>query len=440
MNRLRPPALSPSRRAPRTPGTLGVFLLILGLAGCVPPKNDRTEILFSMWGSLKQLEVERRMIEEFERAHPDIRVRMLPIGHRYPDKIQAMMVGGAAPDVVMVEMNQYDEWASRGVLLDLTESVLRVADGDELLPVPSRAFERDGRYFGVPVNAHGLATYVNLDAIRAAGFEFERDFTRLTWEKLLEFAPRLSKRKGDPRAPTDFAFLMPHPSIIFFGYGGKLFDDPERPDQVAVPSPEAKAAFEMIRRAYRSGYAVPPDVVSDQGTYQLFREGRVALLFDGRWRTPELKDTKFTWDVVPIPAGPAGAITTHGGTIAGIWSGSPNADAARKFIEFYGSREGARAAASAGRNVPVFRRLAFGEFLQHRPPHSIRQFPETMEAGRSQILLYGPGLAEVNSIFGRAVDTALHTDRPIDSILAILQSDLHDWLKWRKMERGEPRR
>ena len=124
---------------------LTVLLGVLLLAGCRKPDGDRVEVTFSLWGSAEQLRIERSIIEAFEAAHPGIRVRAMAIGQRYPQKIQAMLVGNVAPDVIMVEMVQYDEWASRGALADVTEVVAAAVGDRGMLPLPERAFLRDGR-------------------------------------------------------------------------------------------------------------------------------------------------------------------------------------------------------------------------------------------------------------------------------------------------------
>jgi ABC-type glycerol-3-phosphate transport system substrate-binding protein len=204
---------------------------------------------------------------------------------------------------------------------------------------------------------------------------------------------------------------------------------------VTVRTPETRAVLEYLRKLHGSGYAVPPDVSSDQGTYQLFRDGKVAIHFDGRWRTPDFAGkTGFSWDVLPMPAGPSGQVTQHGGTGLAVSKDSRQADAARKFVRFYASEKGAALAAAGGRNVPVYRKMAFGEdFLALRPPENIRVFAETMEAGQSRLSVYCAGASQVRDIFGARVEQALsEPKRPADEIVKGLEEDLTRWLARQK--------
>jgi len=401
------------------------------LCSCVPKPDGLTHIQFSFWGNLEQQVIEEKIVRAFEAENPDIKVELLPIGARYPEKVQAMMVGKIAPDVIMVEMSQYAEWAARGALLDLTDMVREAAAKDEIMPTPMKAFERDGKFFAFPVNCSGLAMFCNLDALKKAGVNPD---SLKTWDDVFRVAPLLSRRAGNPNAPTDYALLTPAHIIFFWGRGVDLFDNNLHPTRVTIRTPEAVACLDMLRQLNASGMAVPPDVANDQGTYELFRDGKVALYFDGRWRTPNLAGhTAFNWDVRPMPAGPVRQITTHGGTGLTIAKDSKNQEAARRFIKFYVSKTGASLAMTGGRYVPIYRDMAFGEFLTLRPPPHIKVFADTMEKDASQFIFYGPGASEINSIFGSRMEQAIdEKGLPSSEILLGLEKDLERWLHRQK--------
>lgn len=380
---------------------------------------------------MEQQKIENEIVGLFERENPDIKVRPMQVagGPRYAEKLQAMMVGDVAPDVLLVDFFQYDEWASRNVLVDVTGVVKELTAEETFMPLAKRAFDRDGHYYAVPVNIHGFAMYCNLDALRAAGIPFSPN--SWTWEQMLAMAPKLASRKGDPRAPTEYAMLMPPIETIFAGFGVKVFDDARHPTRVQANTPEMAAALRFYRDLQNSGYVVPPDVVNDEGTYQLFRDGRAAFFFSGRWSTPQLAGrTKFAWDVVPIPAGPAGAITMHGGTAIAIWKGTKHLEEAKRFVKFFAGPQGIQVAMKGGRNVPIYERLAYGkEFLEQRPPESIVNFSNTMQDGSARIQLYAPGYGEVRRILVRRVQQMIFRGAEIDQVMQGMQEDLEGWME-----------
>lgn len=408
-----------------------LLVLLALIGGCVVRKEEAREtIRFAVWATPAQQKVEQTIIDAFERANPDVHVELLALEYvSYDEKIQAMMVGNDPPDALLVKNTTYDDWAVRGVLGDLTAVAAQLETEDEFMPVARKIFARDGRYHALPVNAHGLVTFVNLDALDAAGVRLPEG--ELTWDFLLEMAPRLSRRSGVETAPTDYAFFEPPAYSILAELGGSLFDDPFRPTAVTIDSPQGRAWIAWFQRLQAAGFVAPRGVALDAGFYQLFRDGRVAFFFSGRWQVPDFAGkTKFRWDVRPFPAGPHGRVTMHGGTGIAVAAASRHAAAARRFAAYYAGAEGARVAMRAGRTVPVQRGLAHSEeFLGLRPPDSPRHFVDTMEKDAAGYWLYAPGALEVHKIVMRRMDEAL-ADPSLDSavITGRLREDLELWL------------
>ncbi len=182
---------------------------------------------------------------------------------------------------------------------------------------------------------------------------------------------------------------------------------------------------------------------SEQGSYQLFRDGKVAFYFSGRWDVPNIEKTAVRWDIAPMPGGPARQVTVHGGTAIGTTSRSRNIPAAREFVRAYASRRTAASAMLAGRTVPIYRELAFGgEFTRLRPPASITRFAETMEAGAAQYFLYAPGGVEAQGMFyGRVEQAVTSPGTSIDEVLAGRRATSNAGLRRtprRKRGRGTP--
>ena len=420
------------------PRTLRFLFLAstLMVAGCLRPPSQEKELVYSFWGSLEQQKADRKIIEEFERENPGIKVKMLPIGQRYMEKVQAMLLGAVAPDIMMVDISYYDRWMERGVLMEITDAVDEIAREDALMSLPRRTFERNGSFYGAPLNVHGLVMCVNRDALKAAGLPFKED--GWTWEEVREMAPALSRRRGNSEAITDYALLMPSAEVLFAAYGAQLFDSPDKPTRATAQTPEGLAAFTFYRDLFLSGYAVPPDVKDDQGTYQLFRDGRIAFFFCGRWLMPEIAGrVNFDWDIVPVPAGPTDPInptrssTLHGGTGLAIWKDTPHPEEAKRFLKYYAGRRGAAVAMRSGRYVPVYERLAYSpEFKALRPgPEALTRLSDTMKEGAASIFLYRPGYTDVRRLFLRRAEQMIYRNAAPERVLKGLQRDLDRWLE-----------
>ncbi len=420
---------------------IGILLAICLWSGgsCTRPADDEVRrISFAFWGTPEQAAAADRLIAEFHELHPNIRVRPQVMGYvRYFDKLQAMMVGNVAPDVLMVGVNYYDEWAHRGVLLDVTEDFAALERMGEIMPVPREAVERDGRVYGLPVNITGSVTCINVDAFRKAGIPVPED-GRITWDEIVEIAPRLSSRHGDRDAPTDYALVLPSLTTFFWQEGLDLFDDPWHPTEVTINTPKAVEVLDFVRDLYKSGYAVPPDVGLDQGYRELFRDGRVAIYFDNLIGSLMFyNQTKFEWDILQFPYGSVSNVSNLASMTLGVWSGSPNQEAAREFARFFASPEGAKFTMKTQRWQPIYRGVAYGEeFLAMSPPASMHRFSEMMEEGASRQVVYTPGIQEVNRLFNNRMSQAFsEPDVPSAEVLAGLETDLNRWLR-RMQDRG----
>lgn len=82
--------------------------------------SGKTTISMTWWGDTARNEVYNKVIDEFEKANPDIVVeRPFATWANYFDKLSTQMAGGVAPDVIGMHQRYVTEYASRGALLDL---------------------------------------------------------------------------------------------------------------------------------------------------------------------------------------------------------------------------------------------------------------------------------------------------------------------------------
>ena len=395
---------------PAPPHPVAALLLAAALlAGCTkPPEPGRTPLHVSVFGSAHTLQAEFAVFAAFRAAHPEIDLRVHAISSHYTHKIQTMMVGRVEPDVMLVELVQYHEWAARGRLADVSDLVREIQARWPLLPKARDAFEVGGRFMAVPLTAQGLCTYVNLDAFAAAGVALppEGDFT---WDWLECVAPRLARRAGAQTATADYLMAIPDPLLLIYAEGGRVFDDSRRPTRATADTPEVRAAFARLRRLVATGALLSPSATVDQSNsqlpLQLFRDGKVALHFSGRWDIRNLgDDARFKWTLLPVPRGPAGVVSFHRASGLAISSRTPHRAAAETFVRFYFSPENMERVIRGGRLVPAWQPLAYGASIAAQPPAGrLEIIARTMEQGGGEFPLYGPGseavLFELNQTF-----------------------------------------
>lgn len=408
-------------------------MAVVMVPGCRRPVDEVTRIQFSFWGSVYQQANEVDIIAAFERENPDIKVDMLRVGSRYAEKLQSMLVGRVAPDVMMVEIHMYADWAARGVLVDMDAELAEISRESALMPLPQRVARYQGHAYALPVNVGGYGIFYNKAVLRDAGIVIPED--GLTWDWIESVAPQLARRTGNAGAPCDYVMVSPEALLLASAFGAKLFDDLERPTRVTVQTPEMRAAMEYLRRNTASGAMLPRPEINDPSNpiaqLGLFRQGRVPFHVAGRYEVPNLLGRlDFEWGLLALPTGPGGDVGPHGGTFIGVSAQSEQQEAARRFARFYASSQGVAVAMPAGRIVPAYRDMAYGEaFSSLLPGLDSQVFADTMEEGRSQFYNYTPGVAVSRRLFeDRFEQVTAEPDASIDDILSVLAVELERWL------------
>ena len=127
-----------------------ILFACLSLVSCSSknPVNDRTVITWwQFWAEPYQKPIVKQLITEFETLHPRIQIEMTEVtwstGH---DKIVAAFASGRAPDVIELGSDWVYEFASRGVLADVSSEANSVkndflgwescTDGDKIFGFP----------------------------------------------------------------------------------------------------------------------------------------------------------------------------------------------------------------------------------------------------------------------------------------------------------------
>ena len=117
-------------------------------------------------------------IAEFEADNPQYVIERTSFA--YSDLAKSIVqggVGGAVPDVAVVDVVDTQSFAALGLLEDVTADL--GASAADFFPGPWSSTQADGRTFGLPLNSNNLALYYNKEYFAAAGVEAPS-----TWEEL----------------------------------------------------------------------------------------------------------------------------------------------------------------------------------------------------------------------------------------------------------------
>jgi len=330
--------------------------------------QDRSQITFAFWGDPAEQAAYQRVIEEFEAAHPDIDVQDVytPGQGDFQTKLATSFAGGNPPDVFLINFRRYGQYAARGALEPLGPYLeeREVLDESDFYQIPMDAFRyRGGELYCIPQNISSLVVYYNVDMFKANGVPLPTD--GWTWDEFLDAAKKLTKDEdGDGRA--EVYGLTVDPSMIRYvpfvwGAGGEVVDDVDNPTTLTLNTPEALTGIKWFISLGQTGHKVTPTEaeVQSEDDESRFMNGRAAMLMQSRRVVPTLREIEsFTWDVAPLPTGPAGPANILHSDAFCMAANTKDKDAAWAFIEFAVSERGQTILAETGRTVPSMIRVA----------------------------------------------------------------------------------
>lgn len=295
---------------------MGVILLLFG---CGHRTDSGITIQLSTWGSAQEVGVLKHLLHDFEQAHPGVHVNLLHIPENYYQKLHILVAGDMTPDVIFTNSISFPIYASQGIFLDLrpylakpdSKTGLHEAD---FYPSALKAFAWQtaaGKTMlgALPRDISNVVIFYNRDLFAKA--HLAEPQAGWTWEQFRETADKLTVDENNDGDPDQFGVSFYSTPPLFWlpfvwSAGGDLFS----PDlkHVVLDQPQAVKGLQFYADLRNQWHVAPKKVESGGATMsQLFMQQKVAMMVNGRWSVPVLREqAKFRWDVVPLPVGPSG--------------------------------------------------------------------------------------------------------------------------------------
>jgi multiple sugar transport system substrate-binding protein len=307
------------------------------------PKAEPVSLKFTFWGSELDQQVYQQRIDLFTAKNPNIKVELVYIPSDYSQKVQTMIAGGTAPDIMQLAEDIHS-YSSKGQIIALDNYITQ--DGVDLKARYGEtggltgAYSYDGKLYAMPDRGGALVLYYNKDMFDAAGISYPtKDWT---WKEFLDAAQKLTKKDGDTVTQYGWAAGGWWPWWMSFMYmnGGTILDASGKP---SVNTPENVEAIQFYNDlVYKYKVAPSPEDYANLGLGgpdPLFAQGKVAMATTGFWGIGGLKDATFNWDISPLFQNKKPATVLFGSGLA-ITKDCKNPDAAWKVVEFLTSEEG----------------------------------------------------------------------------------------------------
>ncbi|HWD39039.1 MAG TPA: ABC transporter substrate-binding protein [Fimbriimonas sp.] len=157
--------------APFVPGAkpfhLTIFLIAFSLVSCGRRSAGPVEIVYWTGWSSNEFNSQQGLIDEFNRTHPNIHVRLLSqFGNSGYQKVRIAFAGDSTPDIMStVWADELASYAQRGVLTPL-DAYLKASGRDfdkEFVPSLRKSLRVDGQVYGLAVTTNSHFIIYNRD-------------------------------------------------------------------------------------------------------------------------------------------------------------------------------------------------------------------------------------------------------------------------------------
>jgi multiple sugar transport system substrate-binding protein len=351
----------------------------------------------------------RQWVDAWNSTHENqVEVTVIPASE-YMTKVGAAAAGGAAPDIIAVDLIYVPQFAAADQLTDITESAKSLSYFDDLSHSHVRLATYEDKIYALPFNAEGSILLWNKDLFREAGLDPEAAPT--TWAEISDAAAKITAL-GDDKYGFYFAGscagcnAFTFAPLIWASGGDVLTEDGSA---ATLTDPNVAAALDFYRQLWADGQ-IPAGAQADTGTdfFNAFAGGKIGMTGSGAFAISQLKNDypDIDFGVTFLPGQSGGQSSFAGGDSIGIPSGSEYPNEAFEFIQWLTSDEVQLEQYAKANSLPVRTDLAENEYFAADP--RLTTAAKAMAMGNTPYsLVYNQLFNDANGPWLKMIQTAV---------------------------------
>jgi multiple sugar transport system substrate-binding protein len=404
---------------------LAGILVAIGLCSCqqsgwlfsarlAQPTDSRITVTLSGWQSNpNEKKLLDQVIQQFERQHPNIKVKHEVINSEYMDVIRTRLIGDVAPDVFYLDAFEAPMLMKYQVLEPLDAYITADFDLADFEPALLNAFKYNQQLYGLPKDFSTLALIYNKAAFTQAGIAQPPQ----TWEEFLQVSQQLTIDRNQDRRIDQYGFgLAPELARQVFAiqaFGGSLLNSQ---GYAAFAESRGLQGLKLVVDQYRIARtsAQPTDVGATWGSEMLGQE-KAAMVIEGTWAIPYFQET---FPNLEIGTAEVPKMNNRSGTMVFTVAYVMNRKAKHKaaawtLISYLTGRSGMKAWATQGFALPT-RRSVLAELGYDRHP---LYAPFVAGANYATIWQAGEHLPTIRINFNNQFTSALLGEQPLEAAM-----------------------
>lgn len=311
-----------------------IFFIISKITSGGKPKN----VALSYWGIWEDSTVMQPLIDDFERAHPNIKINyekqdIKGLG-MYIERLTKRIENGTGPDIYRF----HSSWTLqlKNYLLPFPKTVVSSTKLEsDFYKTVERDMKINGAYYGIPLGIDTLALFVNTTLLNNVGLEPPRD-----WNDIVNiYGPRLMVKENDKIVSSSIAMgtydnIMHAPDIIAMLLLQNRANIRDLAGNANTNAQDALTFYTSFSDSNSGSWNQTLD-----NSKLAFAKGNLALFFGYSWDIFEIKalnpNLQFKIIKVPTLAGRKNTVASY--WAEGVSARSKNSKEAFEFLDFISS-------------------------------------------------------------------------------------------------------
>ncbi len=348
---------------------LVTLMLLTGACSLAGAESVTTITFWHTYGDAETPVLNDVIIPMFEAANPDIKVDAVRQSGDFNQMLVAALGTGVVPDVARVDITKTSAYAKLGGNVAMDGFSGFAALSDAMLAGPLSTNLWNGHYYGLPLNTNCKAAVVNLEQMKALGF----DGAPATMEAFI--AACKEKAPGEYKLNVS-GFGDWDMYNYFWLFGGVLTDEGFTKASGYLDSAQSVASITAIKQMHDEGVFTIRDLDGTPDAWDGINS-QYAMFFEGPWYP-------FSDAVVPalIPTVNGKSASIVGGENIVIFSGSTKQDAAFRFVQFMLTQEVQLKLLEVG-VIPTLKACVESDAVKNDPKWSV--YMKQLETAQSRI-------------------------------------------------------
>lgn len=336
------------------------LVLCIGLCSCSSnneegskqSENNEEAVRIAMWDT-NQEKVMKEIVADFEKENPDIKVQIEMASFKdHFTKLETQSSGSVMPDIFFMNGPNFIKFASNNVLEPIDDLVENKEI--DLSNIPESLIDLytyEGKLYGLPKDWDLTALWYNKEIFDNAGVSYPTN--EWTWEDLKNAADKLNNPDEGIWAIASQATTQEGIYDTIPQNGGYIISEDMK--KSGYDSKEAIEATQIWIDLLEKGQSPDIQTQTDTKAVELFKAGKLAMIYSASWNVPEYMNSeniKDKVDLVVMPKLKERAATIHGLSYA-LSSQSKNKENAKKFLAYLSSKEVNDKWAKSGAVIPA---------------------------------------------------------------------------------------